>query len=46
MHELNSRTILLDINRLKVPEGEKNEEVMGIIRELKNAHAGIDTEIQ
>lgn len=46
MHELNSRTILLDINRLQVPESEKNEEVMGIIRELKNAHAGIDTEIQ
>lgn len=46
MHELNSRTILLDINRLQVPESEKNEEVMGIIRELKNAHAGIDAEIR
>jgi len=46
LHELNSRTILLDMERLKVPEELKNEEVMGIIRELKNAHAGIDAEIR
>lgn len=46
MHELNSRTILLDMYRLQVPESEKNEEVMGIIRELKNAHAWIDAEIK
>lgn len=46
LHELNSRTILLDMERLRIPEEQKNEEVMGIIRELKNAHAEIDAEIR
>jgi CheY-like chemotaxis protein len=46
MHELNSRIILLDMGRLQVPKEHINEEAMGIIRELKNAHAGINAEIK
>lgn len=34
------------MERLRIPEEQKNEEVMGIIRELKNAHAEIDAEIR
>lgn len=46
MHELSSRTILLDINRLQIPEDQKSEEVTSIVRELKNAHASVDEEIR
>ena len=46
MHELNSRTILLDINRLQIPEDQKNEEVISLIRDLKNAHTSVDEEIR
>lgn len=46
MHELNSRIILLDINRLQIPEDQKSEEVISLIRDLKNAHASVDEEIR